>query len=116
MLQIEGKLGNTDANDASAGGTLTLDTEDSTAWDNYAAIRLTGSPGAGFTLNLPNRYGIMWILNFSGQTVTLNTVGGSTLQPTIPTAQGAAFLNRGDEGGSPTVAELHRLTANQAHS
>ena len=68
-----------------AGGTLNLDTPQANL-DQYLAsglIRLTGSPGAGYTIILPDGDKRTAFENASGQTATFDTVTGATPTQTL---------------------------------
>ena len=66
--------------DVSAGGTITLT---QTELNSGYVIKLTGSPGGAFNLDLPDgdRSTVIW--NEAGQTATIDTVTGSTATPTV---------------------------------
>ncbi len=68
-----------------AGGTLNLNTPAANL-DQYlesGLIRLTGSPGAGYTLILPDGDKRTAFENVSGQTATIDTVTGATPTQTL---------------------------------
>lgn len=102
--------------DCSGASPLTLDDFGVNVWNHNRVIKLGGTPAGAFTLKLPNRGGVKYIRNVSGQTVTLDTVAGSAVTPTIPTGSAAEFSVEDDLAASPPAAEIVRLTANQANS
>ncbi len=68
-----------------AGGTLNLDTPQANL-DQYlesGLIRLTGSPGAGYTIIVPDGDKRIAFENASGQTATIDTVTGATPTQTL---------------------------------
>jgi len=66
--------------DCTAGGTIVL-----TTTQQYAngTIRLTGTPGAGFTIELADGTLQLSFINTTGQTATIETATGATTPPTI---------------------------------
>lgn len=59
--------------DVTAGGTITV----TAAQHRHFPLKLTGTPGAGFNLDLPDGDRYTVIINVSGQTATVDTVSGS---------------------------------------
>src|SRR5215469_16892020 len=59
--------------DCTAGGTITLVLAE---WSNMV-LHLTGTPGAGFNVIVPNNHKIYIVDNASGQTATMKTAAGT---------------------------------------
>lgn len=70
--------------DVTAGGTIALTTNQHL---ENGLIRLTGSPGAGFTIDIPDGNRRLEFENVSGQTATIDTVSGATPTVSIPTGE-----------------------------
>lgn len=77
-----------------AGGTITLTTAEKL--DNIL-IRLTGTPAGAFNIDIPDGNRALHFENVSGQTVTLDSVSGSTLKPALLDNETAAIDVRGVE-------------------
>lgn len=70
--------------DTTAGGTITLTTNQHL---ENGLIRLTGSPGSGFTIDIPDGDRRLTFENQSGQTATIDTVTGATPTISLPTGE-----------------------------
>lgn len=77
---------------------------------------LTGSPGAGFALTIPDSDRVFGISSNSGQTATLETVGVSTLEPTVADSEVKLIRLDGGElaelstGGGDGSSSFTKLT------
>lgn len=80
--------------DVSAGGTIVLTTNQQLG---AGFIRLTGSPGAGFTIELADGDRFLEFENVSGQTATIDTNTGAASPPTIADGDTKTIHERGIE-------------------
>ena len=80
--------------DVSAGGTIQLSTEQQLP---NRLILLTGSPGAGFTVELADGDGRFSFINISGETATIETATGATTPPTIDHLRAASIHEHGTD-------------------
>jgi len=78
--------------DATAGGSLSLTAGDYTG---YFMHLLSGTPGAGFTLNVPATKRFFAIRNTSGQTATVQVTGGGGLSVAVATGELALLVSDG---------------------
>jgi len=62
-----------------------------------ATLRLTGTPGAGFTLELADGNRYFAIVNTTGQTATIDTATGAASPPTLVAGEIKEFQERGIE-------------------
>lgn len=87
-------LGASNDVDCTAGGTITLTLEQ--MWAS-ATLRLTGTPGAAFTLELADGNRDIAIENTTGQTATIDTATGAASPPTLVAGETKEFQERGVE-------------------
>ncbi len=77
-----------------AGGTIVLTVEQRLS---NALIRLTGTPGAGFTIEVADGNRRLVFENVSGQTATIDTTTGATPTEAIPTGETRIIFINGIE-------------------
>ncbi len=106
---------NADINvDCTAGGTIVLSVIDVALQDENIHLRLTGTPGAGYTIEFADGNKQIMIENQSGQTATIETTTGAASPPTVLNGATAVFQIRGTD--ISTIGNVGLQTGALLHS
>lgn len=71
-----------------AGGTIVVDAD---LYKLATLLKLTGAPGAGFQVDVPNGERWLAVWNDTGQTATIDTIGNAAAPPTVVAAAKKLF-------------------------